>query len=149
MMALPDLLAVARDWAPDLIVRDSMEYAGCVVAETLGLPHASVRTDAVSASYRQRDLVQEPLAHLRELCGLPPDPEMVMLYRYLHLAGEPPGMLGPGDTYAPTTHLIQPETFDHVEGDELPGWVAQLPRDRPTVYATLGTFVSQLPEGLA
>src|SRR6185369_16930359 len=32
----PDLLAIARDWAPDLIVRDAMEYGGCLAAETRG-----------------------------------------------------------------------------------------------------------------
>src|SRR5690348_13134592 len=30
---IPDLLRIARDWQPDLIVRESMEYAGCLAAE--------------------------------------------------------------------------------------------------------------------
>src|SRR5438309_1316094 len=40
----PDLLSLGRAWSPDLIVRESSEYAGCVAAEVLGLPHASVRS---------------------------------------------------------------------------------------------------------
>src|ERR1700738_834936 len=35
----PDLLALARDWKPQVIVRENSEYPGCLVAETIGLPH--------------------------------------------------------------------------------------------------------------
>jgi Erythromycin biosynthesis protein CIII-like, N-terminal domain len=39
---VPDLLAIAREWEPDLIVREGMELGGCIAAERLGIPHASV-----------------------------------------------------------------------------------------------------------
>ncbi|QKW21681.1 DUF1205 domain-containing protein [Kitasatospora sp. NA04385] len=38
---VPDLLAYARHFKPDLIVRDAGTYAGAVVAEVLGIPLAS------------------------------------------------------------------------------------------------------------
>lgn len=145
-VATPDLVQLCREWQPDLIVRETAEYSGCVVAEMLGIPHASVRSDSVTASYGLRHLTHAALSDLRDLMGLPPDPEMEMPFRYLHLACEPPGFLAEGDMYAPTAHLLRPESFDRPNGEGLPAWAAELP-DRPTVYATLGTVVSRLEEG--
>src|SRR5215210_2415846 len=38
---VPDLREHVAAWRPDLIVRESAEFAGCIVAEQVGLPHAS------------------------------------------------------------------------------------------------------------
>lgn len=144
---VPDLLLLAHGWPPDLIVRESSEYAGCVVAELLGIPHASVRTSSPSAQYSLRYLLTEALARLRELNGLPPDSDTTMPFRYLHLAPEPPRFRLPGHHAAPTTRLLRPVNYE--AGDEaLPAWVAGLPA-RPTVYATLGTELSRSPAGRA
>lgn len=37
-----DLLEVARDWQPDLILHESTEYGGYLTAETLGIPHGAL-----------------------------------------------------------------------------------------------------------
>jgi MGT family glycosyltransferase len=143
----PDLLTIARAWHPDLIVRDTNEYGGCVAAEVLGIPHASVRTASNTSQYGLRHLVAEALARLRELNGLPLDPDTAMPFRYLHLAAEPPRFRLEDGPIGPTTHLIRPVNYE--SGDEaLPPWIAALP-DRPTVYATLGTVFSRGSEGLA
>ncbi len=143
----PDLLTIARDWRPDLIVRDANEYGGCVAAEVLGIPHALVRTASTCSRYGLRHLVAAPLARLRELNGLPPDPDAAMPFRYLHLAAEPPRFRLAGEPVAPTDHPIRPVNFE--SGDEaLPPWVADLP-DRPTIYATLGTMASRRPDARA
>jgi len=147
MAMTPDLLTIAREWQPDLIVRETHEYGGCVVAEVLGLPHATVRTGSTSSRYGLRHLVAEPLARLRELNGLPPDPDVAMPFRYLHLAAEPPRFRLPDGPVAPTAHLLRPVNFESGD-EELPPWVADLP-DRPTVYATLGTVFSRSPAGRA
>jgi UDP:flavonoid glycosyltransferase YjiC (YdhE family) len=144
----PDLLTIARDWPPDLIVRDSAEYGGCLAAEVLGLPHASIRTGANSSRYGIRQLIAEPLARLRELNGLPPDPEVAMPFRYLHLVAEPPGFTLPGEVVAPTIHRLRPEDAEQSSEATLPVWAAELPR-RPTIYATLGTVWGGYESGLA
>ncbi len=143
----PDLLTIAREWRPDLIVRESAEYGGCVAAEVLGIPHALVRTGSTTSRYGIRHLFAESLARLRELNGLPPDPDVDMPFRYLHLAAEPPRFRLAGEPVAPTAHPLRPLNFESGE-EELPPWVAGLP-DRPTIYATLGTEASRRPDARA
>ncbi len=92
---LPELISVARQWSADLIVRESLEFAGCVAAEALGLPHASVAAAADSALDRRRELAG-PLTGLRQQASLPADPDGDMAFRYLHLCFTPPGFDGPG-----------------------------------------------------
>ena len=67
---LPDLLAIARAWRPDVLVRDLTEFAGCVADDSLGMPHAAVQV----AAYRP-DLhaaIAANLDRLRASVGLPP-----------------------------------------------------------------------------
>jgi hypothetical protein len=94
---IPDLLAIANQWQPDLIIRDATEYAGAIAAEYLGLPHASVVVDAFSAIDSpewesitgNRMMVADALAKHRIAYELPADPSVQMLYRYLHLCFMP------------------------------------------------------------
>lgn len=137
-----DLLAIARDWAPDLVVRDSLEFGGCLAAERLGLPHVSVAVNAYGALHPS----QQPLdwhrvaAHLerhRAALGLPPDPDLRMPYRHLHLCFSPARWDGDDARPAPNARFLR-----HVSavrpGAMLPAWVDDLP-DRLTVLASLGT----------
>src|SRR5437763_2422888 len=87
---VPDLLAIAREWRPDLIVREGMEYGGCIAAECLGIPHASLAGNAYAAVDSpevryfpgNRRLVAEPLARHRDEFGLAPDPDVEMPFRH-------------------------------------------------------------------
>jgi len=102
---LPELIGVAREWSADLIIRESLEFAGCVAAEALGLPHASVAAAADSALDRRRELAG-PLTGLRQQAGLPADPDGDMAFRYLHLCFTPPGFDGPGARFPPTARFF-------------------------------------------
>jgi UDP:flavonoid glycosyltransferase YjiC (YdhE family) len=46
---IPDLLRHVETWRPDVIVRESAEYAGCLVAEKVGIPHASLATGSTGS----------------------------------------------------------------------------------------------------
>jgi UDP:flavonoid glycosyltransferase YjiC (YdhE family) len=139
--AVPDLLALARTWPPDLVVRDAAEYGGCLAAELLAIPHAIVRTDSGSSSFAARDVVAGSLAAAREQFGLPPDPATMMPFRFLHLSFA--GALDdPAMPVAPTYHRLRP--FPHGSEEDEEGPVPTRRGDRPLVYATLGTVYNSL-----
>jgi UDP:flavonoid glycosyltransferase YjiC (YdhE family) len=144
---IPDLLEIATEWPPDVIVREVGEFGGCIAAETLGIPHASVRSNTMLSSDAARQLVAEPIARLRAAYDLAPEPDAAMLFRYLHLAYEAPRFHDPALPLPPTAHLLRPIPFSQSGQETLPVWIEQLP-DLPTVYATLGTVFNSRTPGL-
>jgi hypothetical protein len=62
---LPDLFDVAREFCADVIVRENLEYAGCVAAEALGLPHACVAAGAEAALDQRRRTLRAALGLAR------------------------------------------------------------------------------------
>jgi UDP:flavonoid glycosyltransferase YjiC (YdhE family) len=139
---LPDLLAMIHAWRPSVIVRDFLEFAGCVAAEREGLPHAAVQM----AAWRPRLhwLLVAPFDRLRESVGLPPDPELAMPYRYLMLATAPPSYRDPDAPLPSTARSLRPVVFDQSGDERLPEWAEHL-KERPTVYATMGTANNRVP----
>lgn len=139
------------DWRPDLVVRESMEYGGCLAAEVLGLPHASIAgngcsgVDSPDVRYFRgnRRLVADPLARHRAELGLPPDPYNEMPFRYLHLWFMPPAWDGP-DVPRPANTAFCGHTNAAAPGTALPPWVGGLPA-LPTVFASLGTVFNTTP----
>lgn len=139
---LPDVLSFARSWRPDLVVRDSSEFSGCVAAEALGIPHASVAA-AADAALDRRHLTAAALEPLRRAVALRPDPGADMVYRHLHLSFMPAGFFGPDACFPATTRFLR-----HVDaprpGMPVPTWWDRRP-ERPTVVVSLGTIFFRTP----
>jgi UDP:flavonoid glycosyltransferase YjiC (YdhE family) len=144
---ISDLLAIATEWRPDVLVREVAEFGACVAAEVLDIPHASVRSNTMLSADSARELVAEDMARLRSFYDLPPDPDDNMLFRFLHLAFEPPGFGDQNRAPAPTAHLLRPVPFSSSGEEPLPDWIERL-SDRPVVYATLGTVFNSRTPGL-
>ena len=148
---VPDLLAIADEWRPELIIREGMEYGGAVAAERLGIPHASVAGNAYAAvdspaiNYfpGNRLMLAEPLARHREQFGLPPDPDVRMPFRHLHMCFTPPAWDGASAPRPPNTRFLR-HTSTMSPGARLAEWVERLP-DRETVFASLGTVFNKTP----
>lgn len=138
-----DLLALAERWPFDLVVRETLEFGGCLAAERLNVPHAVVQT--VLDRPGDRDRLRDPLARHRARLGLPPDPDVVMPYRYLQLTSRPPSLLGP--PLVPTRHSYRSPLFDRSLANTAPAWL-EGPLASPVIFATLGTVANRMVEGL-
>jgi UDP:flavonoid glycosyltransferase YjiC (YdhE family) len=133
-----DVLALCAEWRPDLVVCDEVDFGSVVAAERLGLPYATVLVIA-AGSFVRTELVAEPLNELRAEHGLPPDPELTMLSRYLVLSPFPPSLRDPGFPLPATAHPLRPVAPDSTGNGTPPAWLANLDSG-PTVYFTLGTI---------
>jgi UDP:flavonoid glycosyltransferase YjiC (YdhE family) len=131
------VLALCATWQPDLIVCDEVDFGAMVAAERLGLPYAVVLVIA-AGSFVRREVVGEPLNELRAEHGLPPDPELAMLSRYLVLSPFPPSYRDPAFPLPATVHSIRPLTPGTGQNDTLPAGMIPL-NSAPAVYFTLGT----------
>jgi UDP:flavonoid glycosyltransferase YjiC (YdhE family) len=148
---VPDLVRIAGERMPDLVIREGMEYGGAVAAELLGIPHASVAGNAYAAVDSpefgyfpgNRLLVAEPMARHREEFGLPADPEVRMPFRHLHMCFTPPAWDGPSAPRPANSRFLR-HTSTMAPGARLPDWVQRLPA-RPTVLASLGTVFNKTP----
>jgi MGT family glycosyltransferase len=149
----PGLVEVGQTWQPHLIIREAGEYGALIAAETLGLPHVVVSfAAALKSILKFEERAAEGLDPIRQFWGLPPDPDLTAIYRYLHLVYSPPTFAahdvtedGASFPIPPNTHFIRPHIFDNTADETLPDWVAALP-DQPTIYITMGTEVNKSPE---
>ena len=149
---VPDLLTVARAWRPDVMIRDPLEFGGCIAAEVLGIPHAT--NGPFFALWQGTytglpgEIAKPSLDGLRNGFGLPPDPTLTMLHRYLYIAPHPPSLPNPELSVPPTLHYLRTIGFNQSGAESLPVWIAELPR-MPTVHASLGTVFHRTPGVLA
>lgn len=131
------ILALCAEWQPDLLVCDEIDFGAMVAAERIGLPYATVLVIA-AGSFVRRGVVGEPLNLLRAEYGLPPDPDLMMLSRYLVLSPIPPGFRDPAFPLPATAHSIRPLTSAAVPDNRVPPLKMSV-NGAPTVYFTLGT----------
>jgi UDP:flavonoid glycosyltransferase YjiC (YdhE family) len=133
---LEDLLPLARDWRPDLLVHEQGELAAPLVAALLGVPSVAhgfgtaVPGPFVAAA-------GERLAPMWAEHGLPV-PAYAGCFASPYLDIYPPSMQGQGAAHIPERLLLRPVSWTGPEPDRLPELVLA-PDDRPLVYLTLGT----------
>ena len=133
----PRTIALCAEWQPDVLVCDETDFGGMVAAERVGIPYATVLVLA-AGSFVRTEVVGEALNELRAEHGLPPDPELAMLSRYLVLSPFPPSFRDPAFPLPATAHSLRPLARDPARNDTAPSWLTRLD-DAPIVYFTLGT----------
>ena len=139
--ALPKLELAIGAFRPDLIVRDSVEYASLVAGAVAGVPHARVAVHSVSFEEVLPPFVNAPLDALRERAGLPADDGA-------SLRNEPVFSSFPAslDRVPPSSRMRPPFRARVVE--ESPNAVAAAwaaaDDPRPLVYITFGSIIGGL-----
>lgn len=133
---LPFTTALCRDWQPDILVCDETDFGSMMAAECLDIPYAVVLVMA-AGSFVRPELIGETLNEIRVKHGLPPDPKMVMLHRFLALSPFPPLFRDPAYPLPQTGFSFRPEAEQ--ADAEIPPWLANLP-SLPMVYFSLGTI---------
>ena len=147
------LAAVAQDSAADVILGESTSWAALFAGELIGTPVATFDYNPADARFLGQ-LLGARFAEFRAALGLPPDPELAALHRWLTLVGGPPEWFA-SRPLPPTAHLIQPPDADARADESVEEFLRHLDQ-RPLVYATLGTTFnaqkgvwSMVLEGLA
>lgn len=128
------LRAVGREVRPDLIVRDGMDVAACLLAEELGVPQLPTPSGFVNMVDPSELL--PPLNRLRARLSLPERHDPASLYPHGRFDYLPPEY-----TFARhrTRVLAYRQTTLVDRSAGLPAWLAGLPGDRPLVFAAVGT----------
>jgi MGT family glycosyltransferase len=125
------VLEVAREWRPDVIVRDEVDFGSAIAAERFGVPYTTVLVLA-SGGLLRKEVVTEPLTALRADYDLPPDPGLGMLDRDLVLSPIPDTFRSPGFPLPPTAFEFRQPTIG-------PAATGRRASRTPTAYFTLGT----------
>lgn len=133
-----ELLPLAEEFRPDLVLRDGTDMAGLLVAETLGVVH--VPAPSGTGQFLDPDAVTEALAERRHQLGLPADDDPGTLYKYGRLDCVPAALSFARPDAPDAFAYQQPPTV--TRGEILPDWIAQLPSDKPLVIAASGTLLT-------
>jgi UDP:flavonoid glycosyltransferase YjiC (YdhE family) len=136
---LDDLLPVARDFGPDLVVCEQAEFAGPIVAALVGAPNITMSFGSTLPAPRVA-ATGDAVTHLWEAHGLEPRP-YGGTYDNMFLDIYPASMQAADRPHIPSIQPLRPAAA--VLGDEqpLPAWVTDDSAD-PLVYVTLGTVFS-------
>ncbi|HYI17804.1 MAG TPA: glycosyltransferase [Solirubrobacteraceae bacterium] len=97
--ALPGMLALMESWRPDVVVRETMEFASTVAAERLGVPQVRFGVHLMAAldgNVGPLALAAGPLQELRELAGLERDESLRALLGSPLLTLAPAALDAPG-----------------------------------------------------
>lgn len=134
-----DLHEAAERWRPDLIVHDAGDLSAPAVGESLDIRTVNHGFGQVIPPACLERAAGE-MADLWDALGVDPGPYCGM-YRGGYIDIWPPSLGGPPTPAGTAVHRERPASTPPAGGD---GWRPSQP-DRPTIYLTLGTVLSNAP----
>jgi UDP:flavonoid glycosyltransferase YjiC (YdhE family) len=134
--ALPGVDELVTAWRPDLLVRDTAEYAAALVAERHGLPCARVGVSLAIIEPFAARAAANGFAALRASYGLPPDPDGSGLLAGSYLTQFPHSLEDPADPGEGAWRFRDPAPALA----PLPDWWAG--GQQPLVYVSFGTVTA-------
>jgi UDP:flavonoid glycosyltransferase YjiC (YdhE family) len=136
--ALPGLIETLERWRPAVVLRESMEFAGLVAAEKVGIPHVRVAISARGAEAELRAFSAPWVNGHRTTVGLSPDPVGDRIRDEPAVTLFPPSF-EPNDTMTAPLARFRAE---RPSAPPLPDWWPGL--EGPFLYVTLGTVTGGL-----
>lgn len=134
--ALPGLLRIAETWQPDVLVRESWEFASTIAADLLGIPLVRVGLGLASVEEFSVKLAAAPLDAARVRAGLPSDPSGERLAAAPYLT-QMPELVEAAAAPAP---IVQRVRTTPSATAPLPDWWPG--NDDPLVYVTFGSVTA-------
>jgi N-glycosyltransferase len=128
------LLPIAQDFRPDLILRDGLDLGACLTAEKLGIPQ--LPTPSGGGNILKPAELLPGLNAVREEYALPTSDDPLSTVPHGRVDYVPPAFSF-AQYLPPSLSYRQAVAVDR--HSVLPGWVTELPTDRPLVFAALGT----------
>jgi hypothetical protein len=138
-----DLEPLVDSWRPDLVIHDTAELAGAIVAESRDIAHVE-HSFGILRPATVRAVATEILAPIAARFGVR-DPGVSGSNGELYLDICPPGIQQPEIRDVAHVQRLRPGDIDGARDAILPRWVADLPA-RPTVYVTMGTIFNRSAE---
>ncbi|MFB8180671.1 glycosyltransferase [Streptomyces sp. NPDC055966] len=141
---LERILPVAREFRPELILRDGMDLGSCLIAEHLSIPQLPTPSGAGNAVDPAQVLPR--LNAVRREQGLPAQEDPLSIVPHGRIDYVPAAFsfarhLPPSRAYRQTVAVDRHSV--------LPRWIAELPTDRPLVFAALGTALPMIRQQTA
>ncbi len=142
--ALPGLRETIRSFRPDVIVRESMEFAGAIAGAEAGIPVVRVATSNAYAEAGARSYATRPVEALRREAGLAADGGAA-LREALNFTFFPASVDGgaPADGTAP----FRVRTTQAPLNPAGPGQAWAVDDGRPLVFVTFGTLAAGSQNG--
>jgi UDP:flavonoid glycosyltransferase YjiC (YdhE family) len=137
--ALPGLSAIVEEWRPDVILRESWEFASTLVAEMYGMPLVRVGLGLAAMEDLSVRLAASAVDDARADLGLPADPAGDRLRDAPYFTMMPPGLEDPAVALPAHTRRFAfppPAPAPRPLPDRWPG------NEDPLVYLTLGSVAA-------
>jgi UDP:flavonoid glycosyltransferase YjiC (YdhE family) len=140
---LPRMRVAFDEWGPDVVLRESNEYSGALVAEQRGIPHARIAIGLMSTEDMGLGIAAPAVDAVRRAEGLPPDPKGDALRGSPYLSVFP-RTLDEGEQ--PDDHRFRDPAWEE-PAKELPDWWPGR-EEEPLVYVTFGSVAGSFPQAL-
>jgi UDP:flavonoid glycosyltransferase YjiC (YdhE family) len=139
---LADVVEVVDRWRPEVVVRESQEYAGALAAERAGVPHVRVALGLAAQENETLSTAATVVDELRTELGLPGDLDASALRDSPYLTLVPPLLEEPDGAGPAATHRFRDLRNGAPSRARLPGWASS--GADPLVYLTFGSVVGAL-----
>jgi UDP:flavonoid glycosyltransferase YjiC (YdhE family) len=140
--AMPKLQQTIREFRPDLVIRESAEFASLIAAEAAGVPQAGVAVYCSEYESWIAAQVAGAVDQLRTLVGLKPDNGHAQRSQRTFTSFPPSFDRGPPLRDRPASFRVAPDIpLRHAASALLPDWMPD--GDKPFLFMTFGTVAGR------